>query len=304
VINSLPLESETATHSCDRVATKYTTGYRGHARDVEPLQSNFVGNSFKSMHISVNRSLKKLRTDYIDLLYVHWWDFTTSVEEVMHGLNALINAGKVLYLGVSDTPAWVVVKANDYARAHGLRPFSIYQGKWNASYRDMERDIIPMCQDQGMAIAPWGPLGQGRFKTKETRSKGHEGAPRASQSSEQEIAVSDALEKIADKYKTTMHGIALAYVMHKTPNVFPIIGQRRVEHLKANIEALSIRLTQEDLKEIEGATPFDPAFPMSFIYEDKFDVTNNTAGDIKLTGLAAHIDAPPKQKPIQPRAEV
>jgi aryl-alcohol dehydrogenase-like predicted oxidoreductase len=87
VSDKLPsIESETATHSCHRVATKYTTGYRGHARDVEPLQSNFVGNSFKSMHISVNRSLKKLRTDYIDLLYVHWWDFTTSVEEVMHGL--------------------------------------------------------------------------------------------------------------------------------------------------------------------------------------------------------------------------
>jgi len=135
------------------IATKYTTGYRGHARDAEPLQSNFVGNSFKSMHISVNRSLKKMRTDYIDLLYVHWWDFTTSVEEVMHGLNALITAGKVLYLGVSDTPAWVVVKANEYARSHGLRPFSVYQGKWNASYRDMEREIIPMVSPSASSFA-------------------------------------------------------------------------------------------------------------------------------------------------------
>ncbi|CAD0025028.1 unnamed protein product, partial [Aureobasidium pullulans] len=276
----------------------------GHARDAEPLQSNFVGNSFKSMHISVNRSLKKLRSDYIDLLYVHWWDFSTSVEEVMHGLNALITAGKVLYLGVSDTPAWVVVKANDYARAHGLRPFSVYQGKWNASYRDMEREIIPMCQDQGMALAPWGPLGQGKFKTKEARSKEHEGSARASQSSEQEIAVSEALEKVADKHNATMHGVALAYVMHKTPNVFPIVGQRKVEHLKANIDALSIRLTQEDIKEIEGAAPFDPGFPHTFLFADKWDVTNNTAADVKLTGLAARIDAPPTQKPVQPRTEV
>ncbi|KEQ82337.1 Aldo/keto reductase [Aureobasidium pullulans EXF-150] len=286
------------------IATKYTTGYRGHARDAEPLQSNFVGNSFKSMHISVNRSLKKLRSDYIDLLYVHWWDFSTSVEEVMHGLNALITAGKVLYLGVSDTPAWVVVKANDYARAHGLRPFSVYQGKWNASYRDMEREIIPMCQDQGMALAPWGPLGQGKFKTKEARSKEHEGSARASQSNEQEIAVSEALEKVADKHNATMHGVALAYVMHKTPNVFPIVGQRKVEHLKANIDALSIRLTQEDIKEIEGAAPFDPGFPHTFLFADKWDVTNNTAADVKLTGLAARIDAPPTQKPVQPRTEV
>ncbi|KAG9677738.1 norsolorinic acid reductase, partial [Aureobasidium melanogenum] len=286
------------------IATKYTTGYRYHARDAEPLQSNFVGNSFKSMHISVNRSLKKLRTDYIDLLYVHWWDFTTSVEEVMHGLNALITAGKVLYLGVSDTPAWVVVKANDYARAHGLRPFSVYQGKWNAAYRDMEREIIPMCYDQGMALAPWGPLGQGKFKTKEARSKEHEGSARASQSSEQEIAISDALEKVAEKHKATMHGIALAYVMHKTPNVFPIVGQRKVEHLKANVEALSIKLTQEDLKEIEGAAPFDPGFPMTFIFADKFDVTNNTAADVRLTGISARIDAPPKQQPVPARSEV
>lgn len=95
------------------VATKYTTGFRTSHRDTQPLQSNFVGNSVKSMTISVNSSLRKLKTDYIDLLYVHWWDFTSSVEEVMHGLNNLITAGKVLYLGISDTPAWVVVKAND-----------------------------------------------------------------------------------------------------------------------------------------------------------------------------------------------
>jgi aryl-alcohol dehydrogenase-like predicted oxidoreductase len=105
------------------IATKYTTGFRTAHRDTEPLQSNFVGNSMKSMRVSVEHSLKKLQTDYIDLLYLHWWDFTSSVEEVMHGLNNLVASGKVLYLGVSDTPAWVVVKANDYARAHGLRPF-------------------------------------------------------------------------------------------------------------------------------------------------------------------------------------
>lgn len=96
-----------------RIATKYATGYRDSHRDIEPLQSNFVGNSVKSMHVSVNASLKKLKTDYIDLLYVHWWDCTTSVEEIMNGLNNLVTAGKVLYLGISDTPAWIVVKANE-----------------------------------------------------------------------------------------------------------------------------------------------------------------------------------------------
>lgn len=160
------------------------------------------------MRISVNHSLQKLQTDYIDLLYVHWWDFTTSVEEVMHGLNALITSGKVLYLGVSDTPAWIVVKANDYARSNGLRPFSVYQGKWNAGFRDLEREIIPMCRDQGMAIAPWAPLGQGKFKSAEQRNSEHNaGSARASALSENDIKVSEALEKISKRKNTSIHAI-------------------------------------------------------------------------------------------------
>lgn len=95
------------------IATKYSAHYRAHNRENEPLQSNFVGNSAKSMHVSVRHSLKNLRTDYIDILYVHWWDFATSIEEVMRGLHAHVMAKEVLYLGISDTPAWVVVKAND-----------------------------------------------------------------------------------------------------------------------------------------------------------------------------------------------
>jgi aryl-alcohol dehydrogenase-like predicted oxidoreductase len=95
------------------VATKFASGYRAHARDTEPMQSNTTGTSAKSLHLSVRDSLRKLRTDYIDVLYVHWWDFSTSVEEVMTRLHALVMARQVLYLGVSDTPAWVVVKANE-----------------------------------------------------------------------------------------------------------------------------------------------------------------------------------------------
>lgn len=159
------------------------------------------------MHVSVKNSLKKLQTDYIDLLYLHWWDYTTSVEEVMHGLNALVTSGKVLYLGVSDTPAWIVVKANEYARAHGLRPFSVYQGKWNAGLRDLEREIIPMCRDQGMAIAPWAPLGGGKFKTAEARNSGQVGSARGSDLSENDMKISEALEAIAKKKNTTLHAI-------------------------------------------------------------------------------------------------
>ncbi|KAL4796690.1 NADP-dependent oxidoreductase domain-containing protein [Aspergillus venezuelensis] len=276
------------------LATKYTTGYRTSHRDTQPIQSNFVGNSFKSMRVSVDNSLKKLGTDYIDLLYLHWWDFTTGVEEVMHGLNSLITAGKVLYLGVSDTPAWVVVKANDYARAHGLRPFSVYQGKWNAGFRDMEREVIPMCKDQGMGIAPWAPLGGGKFKTAEAREAAQgDSSNRGAEMSETDIKISDALEKVAKRKGGTLHAVALAYVMHKTPYVFPIIGQRKVEHLKANIEALGIQLSQDDLAEIDAASDFDVGFPMNFIFRE-YSI-NNTYADVWLTTASAQLDAPPHQ---------
>lgn len=160
------------------------------------------------MRVSVDSSLRKLQTDYIDLLYLHWWDFTTSVEEVMHGLNSLVTAGKVLYLGVSDTPAWIVVKANDYARAHGLRPFSVYQGKWNAGYRDMEREIIPMCRDQGMGLAPWAPLGGGKFKTEEARKAAQgDSSNRGAELSEHDVKISDALEKVAKRKGGTLHAV-------------------------------------------------------------------------------------------------
>ncbi|KAK9453382.1 hypothetical protein V1511DRAFT_505557 [Dipodascopsis uninucleata] len=284
------------------IATKYTSGYRSAARNEEPIQSNFVGNSMKSMHVSVDASLKKLQTDYIDLLYVHWWDFTTSVEEVMYGLNSLVSSGKVLYLGISDTPAWVVVKANDYARANGFRPFSVYQGKWNASYRDMEREIVPMCRDQGMGIAPWAPLGGGKFKSAEARESHELGSARGSDLSESDIKISDALEEVAKEKGTNLHAVALAYIMHKAPFVFPIVGQRKVEHLKANVASLSVKLTPEDVDKIDSAVPFDPGFPMSFLFRDmKYDLTLG-AHDVWLTKLSAHVDAPPQPQPFVVRS--
>lgn len=145
------------------VATKYAEDWKTYSGP-HLTHSNYGGNSAKSLHISVAASLKKLQTTYIDLLYVHFWDYTATVEEVMTSLNVLINQGKVLYLGISNTPAWVVVKCNEFARRHGLRPFSVYQGRWSAADRDLERDVVPMCKAEGMAIAPWGALGGGYFK--------------------------------------------------------------------------------------------------------------------------------------------
>ncbi|KAF5722717.1 alcohol dehydrogenase [Fusarium mundagurra] len=177
------------------IATKYSAGYHAFGDSPEPLQSNFTGNCAKSMHISVRDRLKKLRTDYIDILHVHWWDYATPVEEMMRGLQVLVVQGKVLYLGISSTPAWIVVKANAYARQHGRTPFCVYQGNWNAALRDMEGDVIPMCEDQDMAIVSWGSLGTGLLLTTRQRKEreADSDAPK-SQISEVALKTGEALE--------------------------------------------------------------------------------------------------------------
>lgn len=187
----------------------------------------------------------------------------------MDSLDALVQSGKVLYLGISDTPAWIVSACNEYAISRGKTPFSVYQGRWNIMARDFERDIIPMARHYGMALAPWDVLGGGKFQSKKQiaarkgdplRAVGHTGQ------TAQEEMISAALEKVADEHGVGSPSvIALAYVLQKAPNVFPVVGGRRVEHLKANIQALSIRLTEEQIHYLESVQDFDIGFPLSFI---------------------------------------
>lgn len=209
----------------------------------------------------------------------------------MQSLNQLVISGKVLYLGVSDTPAWIVSKANEYARNHGLRQFCVYQGRWSAASRDFERDIIPMAKSEGMGLAPWGALGGGKFKTEEQRKK-NEG--RSYPPSEIEIRVSKALESVAKRKDTIITSVAQAYVMHKTPHVFPIVGGRTLDHLKANIEALSLSLSEDDIKEIESAVPFDIGFPLNFMYRG--DAKH--PGEVWLLNMGGTTDYVPEQVPI------
>ncbi|MCJ1328664.1 hypothetical protein MMC10_005341 [Thelotrema lepadinum] len=248
------------------LATKYTSNYQTYKGFDKHIPSNFGGNGSKSLHLSVRDSLKKLQTDYVDVLYVHWWDFTTSIPEIMLSLNDLCRQGKVLYLGASDLPAYIVSKANQYARDHGLRQFVVYQGRWSASNRDFERDILSVCREDGMALAPWGALGGGSLKTQAQREamekegeKGRMVNPR--HVGDRAEKVSAVLENIAERKKTVITSVAMAYVMHKAPYVFPIVGGRKLEHLKGNIEALGLELSEEDMKEIDNAAPFDPGFP-------------------------------------------
>ncbi|KAJ4255130.1 Putative aryl-alcohol dehydrogenase AAD14 [Fusarium falciforme] len=255
------------------VATKYTGDYR--LFDLGPGRTvNYSGNHKKSMFLSLQASLEKLQTTYVDLLFVHMWDFSTSVEEVMDALHVLVQQSKVLYLGISDTPAWVVAAANTYARAHGKTPFSVYQGRWNIMRRDFERDIIPMAQHFGMALCAWDALGGGRLQTKkqlEARKQAGEGlrAIHGPEQTEDERKISEALEKVAAEHGTeSIQQIALAYISQKTRNVIPLVGVRKVEQLQDNIKSLSIHLTDEQIQYLEGVKEFDPGFPATMIGED------------------------------------
>lgn len=213
----------------------------------------------------------------------------------MQSLNVLIQQGKVLYLGASDMPCWIVAKCNQYARDHGLRPFVVYQGRWSAANRDFERDILMMSHAEGMALAPWGALGGGKFKTAAAREKS-EGRQR--KPADSDIKVAGVLEKIAERKGTIITSVALAYVMHKSYNVFPIVGGRNIDHLKGNIEALKLKLTDEDIKEIEEVQHFDPGFPLNMLFQG--EVTYQTK-DIYLVKANSNLDALPPQGIIPPR---
>lgn len=216
----------------------------------------------------------------------------------MISLNRFVQNGKVLYLGISDTPAWIVSKANQYARDHGLRQFSVYQGLWNAAERDFERDILPMCEDEGMAMAPWGALGRGNFKSDEQRkaTDGRKMAP----PSEKDLKISKVLEEIAKNKKTEITSVAMAYVMSASPyRVFPIVGGRKIEHLKGNIEALKISLSPEEMKQIEEATGFSYGFPVGFFTGGVHASTRINASDNFLTRTAVHLDVAPKLAAIE-----
>ncbi|OCH91436.1 Aldo/keto reductase [Obba rivulosa] len=253
------------------IATKYTMNYKRAANIAQ--KTHYVGNNMKSMHISVEASLKKLRTSYIDILYVHWWDWDTSVEEVMNGLHNFVVQGKVLYLGISDTPAWVVVKANVYAREKGKTPFAIYQGAWSILQRDFEREIIPMARAEGLALAPWNVLAGGKIRTDEEETKRRQSGEKGRtimgadwERTPDEKKISLALEEVAKQVGAEhITSVAIAYVMQKTPYVFPIIGGRKVEHLMANIEALNIALSDKQIKFLESVLPFDLGFPGNMI---------------------------------------
>lgn len=252
------------------VATKYTLGMRRG-------DPNSGGNHRKSMVQSLEASLKRLKTDYIDLYWVHCWDYTTPVEEVMRALDDLVRAGKILYLGVSDVPAWLIARSQTMAELRGWTRFVALQVEYSLIERTVERELTPMAEALGIGVLPWSPLGGGVLTGKYSRAdlaaqqqagfdpKQLKGDNRPMGLTEKKIAAAEAVQVIAQETGRSPAQIALNWLLAKPNVVSPILGARKVGQLEDNLGSLAFALSPEHLQGLDEATAIERGFPHDFI---------------------------------------
>lgn len=241
------------------VATKYTLQMaNGNRRD-----PNLGGNSRKTMLRTVEGSLKRLKTDYIDLLYLHMWDFTTPVEEVLRAVDDLVRSGKVLYFAFSDTPAWIVSQAVAIANLRGWTAPIAFQFPYNALGRAAERDVMPMCRTLGLTMLPWGLLSGGAL-TGKYNSPSNE-PKRDADASDREKQMAETIMALAQEIGRTPSQIAINWVRQQNGQIIPILGARTEAQIHDNLGALDFALSEEQMQRISDATEFRIDFPLAFL---------------------------------------
>jgi aryl-alcohol dehydrogenase-like predicted oxidoreductase len=233
-----------------------------------PGDPNGGGSGRKSIIAACEHSLRRLQTDYIDLYWLHNWDVHTPMEETMAALETLVEAGKVRYLGVSDTPAWKIAEANVIARFRGWSAFIGLQIEYSLLERSVEQELIPMALEFGLGITPWSPLKSGALSGKYTRKnvgqvKGDRGIFLDSFLGERAFAVVDVLEAIAKAHDSTPARVALAWVQGRAGVTSTIIGARRLAQLEDNIKALEVTLTTEERTRLDTLTQPTFGFPQN-----------------------------------------
>jgi aryl-alcohol dehydrogenase-like predicted oxidoreductase len=228
---------------------------------------NASGNHRKNMMRSVETSLKRLQTDYIDLLWVHMWDFTTPVEEVMRGLDDLVSSGKVHYIGISDTPAWVVAQANTLATLRGWEAFVGLQIEYSLIQRTPERDLIPMAKHFGLAITPWSPLGAGMLTGKYNESIDKDGrlTENSRKINEQNRQIARKVAEIAQKLGHTPAQVALNWLRGQDQQIIPILGARKLSQIEDSLGCLRFELPKEMMQELNELSAIDLGFPHDFL---------------------------------------
>lgn len=242
------------------VATKYSNATPG-------TDPNIAGNHRKNMMQSVEASLKRLGTDYIDLYWLHIWDGLTPVDEVMRAFDDLVTQGKVLYAGVSDAPAWWVAQANTLAELRGWSKFAGLQIEYSLLERTVERELIPMAKAFHLSVVAWSPLKGGVLSGKYRKSGGEDGRYSSDQmraflpARERQERVIAALETISKQTGRPLAQVALAWLRYRDVAVIPIIGARKIAQLEDNLASVTLKLSPEQLSALDQASAIELGFP-------------------------------------------
>jgi aryl-alcohol dehydrogenase-like predicted oxidoreductase len=258
------------------VATKYTLTTR-------PDDPNAAGNHRKNLVRTLETSLRRLGTDHVDLLWLHAWDDLTPVEEVVRALDDQVRAGKVHYVGVSDSPAWVGAYGQALAHLRGYTPFAGMQVPYSLAERDVERELLPMARAMGMGVCAWGPLAGGLLSGKYAPGAPDDGAPRRlAHQSAHRLAIAAEVAEVAGQVGATSAQVALAWV--RAQGAIPLLGGRRAGQIVDNLRCLEIDLDDEQLARLDRASGFDPGFPRTFL--------DSMTGIIHGDGIRERLDVP------------
>lgn len=266
------------------VSTKYTL-------PTDPRDANSGGSNRKSLRRSVETSLRRLGTDYLDMLWVHAWDRCTPAEETLRALDDLVRSGKVLALGISNTPAWVVSRSDAIAELRGWTSFCAMQLEYSLVARTPERELLPMADELGLTTCAWSPLARGLLAREHTE----ESFAQLSSRTQQVLGVT---REVARELGTTPAQVALAWVMHR--GLMVSIGARTVAQLRDNLGALAVRLGDEHLARLDDASKVSLGYPHDFLDQrralfspDALPPLGATGQDPQVTARRRHTDARP-----------
>ena len=225
---------------------------------------NGSGLSRRAIFNEIDASLTRLGTDYVDLYQIHRWDDRTPIEETMEALHDVVKAGKARYIGASSMASWQFATAIYTARLHGWTPFVSMQNHLNLLYREEEREMLPFCRDQGVAVIPWSPLARGRLARAWDESSARQETDVFGRSlySDADPQIVDAVGAIAAARNVSRALVALAWVLQKPGVTAPIVGATKPQHLTDALDALPLRLTEEEVKTLEG--PYSPRQVVGF----------------------------------------
>ena len=237
---------------------------------------NASGNNRKNMMRSVEASLKRLNTEFIDVLYLHIWDHLTPIEEVMRGLDDLVSSGKVNYVAISDTPAWIVAQANTLAPLMGWSPLIALQIEYSLLQRTPERELIPMANHFGLTITPWAPLAGGALTGKYLRGERGRIKDTSNRLNERAEKITREVVSIADELQIEASHVALQWVRQQGFSCIPIVGATKLSQLEENLKVIDLNLSQDYLDRLDAVSKIDLGFPGEFYKEEA--VRNNVTG--------------------------